>query len=286
MECSEALLEFAQFHLGNITRVTARGWKHQETGVWELASEQGRVFLKSHKQNAKFEQELRAYLEFVPHALKITPALLASDKFQNALLLSAVPGELVDDLLEKQNIKNVEFEVYHRAGQFLRSYHDVPYEDTETPSLEDAFWLRAESWLKRAEPFVAARDIDWVRTRVKEMLPTLKTMKRVPCHRDYTGRNWLWHEKLYVIDFEHSRPDVWLFDLEKVWSEIWPYKPELKEAFMTGYGKNLTSEDEALLNGYVALSCITKIVWTWEHDKDEAYIRWARGRLERLRNTA
>jgi Ser/Thr protein kinase RdoA (MazF antagonist) len=279
MEPSKDLLEFATQHLGKITKVEARGWKHLETGVWELETEQGRAFLKSHKQASKFAQELRAYQEFLPHALKVTPSLFGYQKELQAMLISAVPGELVD-LTTKSN----EAESYHQAGQFLRSYHDVPYQDTETTNLEDAFWQRAKSWLKRAEPLVAAKDIDWVTARVKEMLPSLKTMKRVPCHRDYTARNWLWSEKLYVIDFEHSRPDVWLFDLEKLWSEAWPSQPELREAFMTGYEYTFTAEDEALLNGYTALSCVTKIVWSFEHDDNSEYAETGRRILETLKS--
>jgi Ser/Thr protein kinase RdoA (MazF antagonist) len=279
----ENLLEFATFHLGRIKKVEARGWKHLETGVWELETEQGRAFLKSHREANKFEQELRAYQEFLPHALKVTPSLLAYRRELQTMLISAVPGELVD-----LTAKSTEPEIYRQAGQFLRSYHDVPYQDTETLVLEkqsvgEAFWHRAESWLKRAESFVSANDIAWVTARVKEMLPALKTIKRVPCHRDYTARNWLWGEKLYVIDFEHSRPDVWLFDLEKLWSEVWPGQAELKEAFMVGYGHAFTTEDEALLTGYTALSCVTKIVWSFEHGDNGEYAEMGRRMLEKLK---
>jgi Ser/Thr protein kinase RdoA (MazF antagonist) len=280
MNPSKDLLEFATSHLGAIKKVEARGWKHQETGVWELETEQGKAFLKRHKQASKFEQELRAYREFLPHTLQVTPALLGYQQELQAMLMAKVPGELAEDV----TTKDIELEIYRQAGQFLRSYHDVPYQDTERPSVEEAFWQRAESWLKRAEPFVAEKDIEWVKARVKEMLPTLKTMKRVPCHRDYTGRNWLWREKLYVIDFEHARPDVWLFDLEKLWSEVWPTKPELKEAFIVGYGHDFSAEDEALLNGYTALSCITKIAWSFEHKDNGEYAETGRRILETLKS--
>jgi Ser/Thr protein kinase RdoA (MazF antagonist) len=297
----ENLLGFATKHLGKVKKAQARGWKHQETGVWELETEQGRAFLKSHRQKAKFEQELRAYLEFVPYALNIAPALLAYARDLQATLLSAVPGDLVDDLAlgqkeaedwinESQKMELLTkslgtkqlVTIYEQAGQFLRSYHTVPYQDTETPSVEEAFWQRAESWLKRAEPFIAKKDIAWVRERTKDMLPALKTMKRAPCHRDYTGRNWLWREKLYVIDFEHSRPDVWLFDVEKLWSEVWPKQPQLREAFMAGYDKKLTHEDEALLNSSMALGSLIKIVWSLEHG-DSEYAELAREMLETLK---
>lgn len=301
MELSKELLEFATKHLGEVKKAEARGWKHQESGVWELETEQGRAFLKSHRQSAKFEQELRAYLEFVPHALKITPVLLAYDKFQQVMLLSKVPGDLVDDLalgqkesedwinesqkmalLGKSLGKKQLVNIYEQAGQFLRSYHDAPYQDMVVPSLEEAYWLRAESWLKRAEPFVATNDIEWVREKAREMLPALRTLKRVPCHRDYTGRNWLWHDKLYVIDFEHSRPDVWLFDLERLLNEVWPTSPELKEAFLSGYGKTLTADDETLSFGNSVLTAITRIVWSLEHG-DHEYAEMGRQILEHLK---
>jgi Ser/Thr protein kinase RdoA (MazF antagonist) len=295
------MLEFAQKHLGEVKRAEARGWKHLETGVWDLETERGRAFLKNHRQKAKFEGELRAYQEFVPHALKITPSLLAYDEPGQVMLLSAVPGDLVDDLalalkepgawinesqktalLGKSLGQNQLVNIYEQAGQFLRSYHDAPYEDTEIPNLEEAYWLRAESWFKRAEPFVVAKDIDWVKGQVKEMLPALRTMKCVPCHRDYTGRNWLWYDKLYVIDFEHSRPDVWLVDLEKLMNEIWPTSPELKEAFLSGYGRTLTADDEALAFGNSALTAVTRIVWSLEHD-DQDYAEMGRRILEHLK---
>jgi Ser/Thr protein kinase RdoA (MazF antagonist) len=278
----EKLLEFAQKHLGIVKTAKARGWKHQETGVWELETEQGRVFLKNHRQAVKFDQELRVFQEVLPYVLKVTPSLLAYDKLQHTMLLSAVPGELVDDLIEQQNIHNRELEIYYQAGQFLRSYHGAPYEDTEPPSLEEAFWLRSESWLARAKPYVALRDIEWVREKVREMLPALRVLKRVPCHRDYTGRNWLWHDKLYVIDFEHSRPDVWLVDLERLMNEVWPTSPELKEAFLSGYGRTLTVDDEALAFGNSALTAITRIVWSLEHD-DQDYAEMGRKILEHLK---
>ena len=189
-------LAFAQKHLGEVKKVTVRGWKHLETGVWELEAERGRAFLKNHRQKAKFEQELSVFQNILPYALAVTPSLLAYDKAQRIMLLSAVPGELVDDLTETHSFGDAVFEVYQQAGQFLRSYHDVPYKTGEELGVDDAVWQRAESWFKGAIPYVARADIDWFRDQVIEMLPALKTQKRVPCHRDYTGRNWLWQDKL------------------------------------------------------------------------------------------
>ena len=82
----------------------------------------------------------------------------------------------------------------------------------------------------------------------------------MPCHRDYTPRNWLVKDGVqYVIDFEHARLDVWLADLARLHLGIWPDRPDLKEAFLAGYGRQLSDTDHAILQG-VALTATWLVV--------------------------
>ena len=99
--------------------------------------------------------------------------------------------------------------------------------------------------------------------------PFLQGKKRVPCHRDYTARNWLFDGALYVIDFEHCRPEYWLFDLEKLWSEVFLERPELKEVFLEGYGHKLTSEEEACMKAFAVFSAVTRIAWSLEQGEND-----------------
>ena len=81
------------------------------------------------------------------------------------------------------------------------------------------------------------------------------------CHRDYTPRNWLVKDGVqYVIDFEHARLDVWLADLARLDLGIWPDRPDLKEAFPVGYGRQLNDTDHAVLQGVAVLTATWLVV--------------------------
>ena len=276
---SEEGLEFARQHLAEIKFVRFCGWDHAESGVWELLTEAGRVFLKKHRQTRKFEQELHAYQAWTPHLSPLTPRLLAHQQETQTLLLSAVPGELVERM--KLSTRE-ERDLHTQAGAFLRRLHDVPFEDTDTLTLAEALKKRTEAWTARAEGVLTSQDIAWVRARVAEALPMLAGFTRVPCHRDYTARNWLADgDTLYVIDFEHARPDRWIFDLERLWSELWPERLDLRAAFLEGYGRDIT-EEEGVLERVAAHSALSTIVWARDH-KDEAFENQGWRHLARLK---
>ena len=272
-------LEFARQYLAKIKSVRFCGWDHAESAVWELLTETGRVFLKKHRQTRKFEQELHAYQIWTPHLSPLTPRLLEHQRETHTLLLSAVPGELV----EKVKLSTREERDLHRqAGAFLRRLHDVPFEDTDTLTLAEALKKRTEAWTARAEGVLTLEDITWVKTRVAEALPLLADFTRAPCHRDYTARNWLTDGgTLYVIDFEHAHPDLWLYDLERLWSDVWPERPGLRAAFLDGYGRDL-GEEEGVLERYAALNALSTIIWARDH-KDVEFKKQGWRRLARLK---
>ena len=262
----EGGLEFARQFVPDITSVSFCGWDHAESGVWELSTKTGRVFLKQHRQTRKLEQELHAYQAWTPHLSPLTPKLLAHQRETQTLLLSAVPGELVERV--KLSTRE-ESDLHRQAGAFLLRLHDVPFEDADPLTLAEALEKRLEAWAARAQGVLTLEDIAWVRARVAEALPLLEGLTRVPCHRDYTARNWLAEgNTLYVIDFEHARPDGWLFDLERLWAALWPERPDLRAAFLDGYGRYL-GEEEGVLERCAALGALSTIVWARDHKDTE-----------------
>ena len=258
----EGVLEFARQFAPDITHIRFCGWDHAESGVWELSTKTGRVFLKKHRQARKFEQELHAYQAWTPHLPPLTPKLLAHQRETQTLLLSAVPGELVERMKLSAREEN---DLHRQAGAFLRRLHDVPFEDADSLTLAEALKKRAEAWAARAQGVLPPEDIAWVRARVAEALPLLEGLTRVPCHRDYTARNWLAEGgTLHIIDFEHARPDLWFLDLERLWSDLWPERPDLRTAFLNGYGRDLT-EEEGILERCAALNALSTIIWARDH---------------------
>ncbi len=275
-----ALTKLCQAELGALDKTTFCGWDHAESRVWEVVSRRGeRAFLKQHRQAHKFVQERRAYLEWCPKLGPRVPHLLAARLEEpRALLLSALPGQVLESLPDAPQT-----EAYRQAGALLNKLHTLPCQDDNPLTLEGALEERLAVWSQRGKGVVGEATMDWVRGRALEALPHLASQRRVPCHRDYTARNWLWREnQLFIIDFEHARPDLWLLDLQRLWSGVWPERPDLRKAFMSGYGRELGAEEAALLSRLAALEAMTTVIWAHEHE-DEPFEAYGWRTLERLR---
>ncbi len=283
MRRPEAALEkFLRAALGPFEVTRFCGWDHAESNVWEVSAKGRRYYLKQHKQPRKFQQEVYAYQNWTPH-LTLVPDLVATRKNPNALLLSAVPGVLAQEV---KPTEAQEREVYRRAGAFLRRLHDLPFADTDALPLADALLKRSEAWIKRGEGLIESQTVDWVRGQLEDAVTVIRARgwTRVPCHRDYTARNWLLDgEDVYVIDFEHARPDLWFLDVERLWSGIWQRRPDLAAAFWRGYGRSLTVEERDVLTKLSAHTALTTVMWAREHS-DEAFEQQGREVLKRLRS--
>ena len=261
------LRAFAEAQLGSLQEVRFCGWPHAESSVWAVRGAE-RAFLKVFRQPRKFVQERRAYREWLPGlGLQRTPCLLAESSELRALLISVCLGTL----LEHRPLNGVQqFEAYRQAGAFLRALHTLPFEDDDPVPLADAYRQRAAAWTKRARGLLEPELIAWVHDQAEvtvELLGHLEA-RRVPCHRDYSPRNWLvdmsgQHVRLSVIDFEHARPDYWLVDVERLFAGGWD--SGLQTAFWQGYGHTLSELEKMVLGQRLALSALTTVVWAREH---------------------
>jgi Ser/Thr protein kinase RdoA (MazF antagonist) len=260
------------------------GWEHAESRVWRLEGARGAAYLKQHRHGRKFAQELHAYLHWTPRLPGATPELLAyRSSSPRALLLSEVPGEVAEGF----SLGPQESELYRQAGRFLRKWHGIPHLDDDPVPLPEALRQRAVAWEARAKGIVPPDVCAWVRSRYGEVLAALASLdiKRVPCHRDFTARNWLVDRgeelRVYVIDFEHARADWWLVDVERLYSGVFNRRPDLAEAFWDGYGRLLDDAERELLDGIAAQAALTTIVWAKEH-ADASFERYGWNTLRRL----
>lgn len=296
-ELGSALRTFAEFHLGAPVRARFCGWPHAESAVWRVEGQvtgqaHGRTaaFIKVLRQPQKFAQERRAYRDWAPQLTSapgpaLVPTLLAESGALRALLLSALPGVL----LERASLKAAQsLEAYRQAGAFLGALHRLPFRDDDPLPLGEATRRRARAWLARAEGLVQPELRAWVEGRAVAVAETLEQLgaARVPCHRDFAPRNWLVTTekgegavRLAVIDFEHSRPDFWLADLEKLCASGWDADSEA--AFWTGYGRTLTAAEWTLLEQRSALAALATVVWACEHG-DAAFEAQGRAQLSGL----
>jgi Ser/Thr protein kinase RdoA (MazF antagonist) len=259
------VLEFAGHVLGPCELEQDCSWAHGMSAVLRLRDAHGVAWIaKRHRERDRYEAEVTAYREWVPALSGHAPRLHAADGLRSAIIVSAVPGEPVPwpaaDLRAVPDTGRKAEQAAHReAGVLLRRFHDaqppVPWEDWGAAKI-----CEFDSLMPMASELLGKRDLALARAAV-ETLSSLPCPGRVPCHRDYTPRNWLVSDGVqYVIDFEHSRLDVWLTDLARLHLGIWPDRPDLEEAFLAGYGRQLSDTDHPILHGVAALTATWLVV--------------------------
>lgn len=221
-------------------------------------------FAKRQRERDRHEAEVTAYRQWVPALSGHAPRLHAADDSRSAIIVSAIPGEPVPwpaaDLCALPDNDRLAEQAHQReAGVLLRRFHDaqppLPCVDFGAAKIAEFDGL-----MPMASQLLGKRDLALARAQV-ETLSGLPCPGQVPCHRDYTPRNWLVNDGVqYVIDFEHACLDVWLADLARLHLGIWPDRPDLKEAFLAGYGRRLSDTDHAILQGVAALTATWLVV--------------------------
>ena len=262
--------------IGTIDSCVNRSWEHADSCVFEINNA---YIVKIFPQPRKFHQERDFYRQYQDR-LQCTARFIAEfQQTQYAILLSKIDG----DLVETTNYTAEQLLIIYRAaGKQLRHIHQQAISQDDPMPLGDAHLKRAQSWLKRAEGLCEESDIQWVSAQLLA-LKELNTTQRVPCHRDFTARNWIWNQdQLYVIDFEMSRPDWWLFDCERLITGAFHNTPALQDAFFDAYGKHPNSDELAILKSCSAVAALSTVVWSIEHN-DEAFKQDGLARLARLK---
>jgi Ser/Thr protein kinase RdoA (MazF antagonist) len=259
------VLEFAGQVLGPCELEQDHSWAHGMSAVLRLRDARGVTwFAKQHRERDRHEAEVAAYRQWVPALSGHAPRLHAADDVRSAIIVSAIPGNPVPwpaaDLCALPDTDRLaEQGLQREAGVLLRRFHDaqlpLPWGDWGAAKIAEF-----NSLIPMASQLLGKRDLAVARAQV-ETLSGLPCADRVPCHRDYTPRNWLVQDGVqYVIDFEHARLDVWLADLARLHLGIWPDRPDLKEAFLAGYGHQLSDTDHAILQGVAALTATWLVV--------------------------
>jgi Ser/Thr protein kinase RdoA (MazF antagonist) len=92
-------------------------------------------------------------------------------------------------------------------------------------------------------------------------LDALPKPARVPCHRDYTPRNWVIDGgRVQVIDFEEMSPDAWLTDIGRMRYGFWRDEAHLTDAVLDGYGRRLSDDETAVMTFLFAVTAVRLMV--------------------------
>ena len=260
----DRLLSYAQQVLGPADLVTDCSWGHQMSVVLRLRDAQGgRWFLKSHRDRERYDAEVTAYRAWVPSLGSLAPRLRGADGSLPAIILSEVPGEpapwpAADPRPLSASQRSAEQAVQRAAGEALRRFHEaqaLPWRDFGAAKLAEFDLLKPS-----AAGLLGARELGRARSAVADLV-SVGPAGRVPCHRDFTPRNWLVGDGMVrIVDFEWSRLDVWVSDLARLHIGVWDGRPDLREAFLAGYGRDLSDTDRRVLHGCAVLTATWLVV--------------------------
>lgn len=257
----DGALTFAARVLGPCELVKDCSWEHRMSSVLRLRDTGGRTwFLKRHGDRDRYDRELNAYREWAPALGDSAPRLRAFDDPLDAIIISAVPGEPAP--WPGQGTESpAEQEIQRQAGMILRRLHEaqppVPCHGFGAAKVKefDQFAPLAGNLLTRCE-LAAAR-------AAVAALDGTPCDGLVPCHRDYTPRNWLVNDGVVrIVDFEWARLDTGISDLGRLELGIWADRPDLKQAFLAGYGLRLSDTDRVLLRGCAVVTALWLIAYS------------------------
>ncbi|WP_246096751.1 aminoglycoside phosphotransferase family protein [Streptomyces botrytidirepellens] len=233
--------------------VTDASWPRGDSRVWRVCADLGEIFVKLYPSTEKYEREVLG-CEHATQALAPdeAPHLLASDPDRSAVVLSALPGRVVRGLpLERTE----EQHVHRLAGNLLRRWHDAPelISDLELQRIMASVNMQADEAamiLERIGDQLSPAEQDLVRDAACGLPHLAQSLPLAYRHGDYSPRNWLWdaapgHHSL--IDFEESAPGVAIEDLVWLCGAAWPTRPDLRDAFLAGYGRLLSSSEQRAL---------------------------------------
>lgn len=263
------MLPRCEKQLGPIDQYEDLSWDHGNASVWLLRGVERVGVLKVHRTSNKHQRE-RDALKTWGQELGQCPALLAEPGHQ-ALLLSYLEGRLVEKL-DGPALASA----HRQAGAWLRTLHEWPHQDDDPLPLHEALKKRALSWISRARGHLDPGVLQAVRDRVGAF-DELQDIQRVPCHRDFSPRNWIQAPDgtLGIIDFEHARGDLWLQDLDRI------TEPSLRQALLEGYGRVPSDAEEKVYDLLSTIGAVSTVVWAKQHG-DLPFEAQGRSRLDEL----
>ncbi|WP_243088153.1 aminoglycoside phosphotransferase family protein [Streptomyces sp. 891-h] len=236
--------------------------------------------MKVHQSDRFHEREVDAYRTWVPRLGAAAPRLVVTDSRLRAVVVTAAPGRPLHGAVALRPPEEQQ-DLFRRIGALAAAIHrSAPAQSAPTDG--DIRLGKVERHLRGAHPHLHPGDENFLRALV-EHAGELPVLECVPMHGDFQLRNFLYAEdgSLAVIDFERSEPGPAIRDLVRL-SDAWAGRPDLYNAFLTGYGRKLTPVEEERLAIDSALDALSGIQYGAAHGDPELLERGPRT-LARLR---
>ncbi|MFJ1895830.1 MULTISPECIES: phosphotransferase [unclassified Streptomyces] len=278
-----AVRGWAERQVGAVAAVRDASHPRQNSRVWELARHDGcRFYVKISPKARMYERETFALRHATPAmGAGGAPHLRASSAEHLALLMNAVPGRPVMNL---PLTAAEEYEAHRQGGLLLARLHAAG-------DLTGHWRVEAEGALRTAargaERHLAEagdRLSPAEHTLVRDLADQLHGAGPVQLgfiHGDAWARNLLWAGSSAWIDFERSRFAPVVQEFVQLACGVWADKPRLRIACFSGYGRELTSQENHVLTCLAGLDAVSALTWGEMHD-DPHLVARGRRTLDRL----
>lgn len=281
MDLPAPLADMARRAVGTISSVMDRSWPRENSAVWEITASGRRCFIKQHPSARFHDREVTAYRQVVSSLGQgRAPELIPSDHGLMTMVITGLPGQVLRDLSLPAA---TDMEAYRQAGQLLRRIHNVPIAVNRVRGIERAAG-RCEEHLRRADGLLTSQQIALVRACAAQLSVLGPQIAVTATHGNFQPRHFLWDQQvgqLAVIDFERAEPGPAVRDLVRLEYRNWDTRPDLRAAFLDGYGRNLTDEKTEALRCLAALDALSGVQWGTAHG-DEKVVHRARTTFARL----
>ena len=198
-----------------------------------------------------YQRELDALTSYTPALGSDAPKLIDHDDVFQMLLLSEVHGEpaIASDAAWDPVI-------HYRAGVLIRRLHE-----SAPPVSSDQFArqcaARFEDAAAELDGVIDSHLLSEARLLIARAMD-IEAHSLVPTHRDNHPRNWMVDPGGHVrlIDFANAEYDPWIVDVLLLEQDYWRSNPSLKVAFLSGYDRDITAEDEIMLRAHQAVVAV------------------------------
>lgn len=286
-EVDAAVREFVERAVGRIPHWTDASWPRENSRVWRATNKDGGTwYVKVHQNDRFHEREVRALRTWAVALGAAAPRLVAADAALRAVVLTVVPGRPLHGM---SFMPGREREIFRRIGVLARRIHQTSAPQP-APAGSGPTLVKTDRHLAAARTHMAPGDEEFVRSLVRQA-ESLKPLEWVETHGDFQLRNVLFADDLAsgaddggflgVIDLERSEPGPAVRDLVRL-ADAWAGRPDLFDAFLTGYGRALTGAEEACLVINMALDSVSGIAYGADQGDPELVER-GRRTLARLR---
>jgi len=249
---------------GSYSEAIDVSWRRPDSLVWRVQVDGRRVFVKVCPTDRAFDRERDALTSVVPASGIDAPSLVAADQDTRAIVTSEARGVMVR-ALDPPPPAPVECGIHRRAGAAIAAVHRQ-YEAVAAPGdldrrVEEIVALSHERERESRSVLSAAQ---------REMLDQSRTAlagaasecRLGMIHGDFQPRNWLWAEetgRVALIDFETLAIGFGLEDFGWLFATTWQPRPDLRAAFLDGYGAPLQPVEEIFLAAYTVLGSLEHV---------------------------